>query len=829
MVNNKNESLENHIALDLLRFNIWWNWIKWYDKEKKEIYGDPDKGIETSDDFYTFIKDYYDEVFSDTLGRDNRLFLYQNALDISRYLQKYLLWDFSSIEAITLSINKWFLRYQDKSWIPHIIDIRPISSYEEFLDREGARISEARDDLKEELETESYLWGALLIGYVVWARAWVHVVDRVLLRTQSGNYETIRFKNEGIDFSKDTVPKKILRALGNRGFRFDPINWAFEFLDRKVLEASYYTRGIKIFKNTTYAEYMKDENNPRMTEQEFERKKTGLMTQIEKLEYGYERYLQEARSETRSSWKELVTDGSKRIWKEVMSKEAYFIKHDIVGKFGKWGFGWAVQHTLFLPVFFESIHHNHQDLTAYLKALSEYELFMQWAKYGANIARRLPGNSQLEWVYSLVGWLLGWWGAVITGEWAAWPLALDKKAWQSIGNWREDFWYKMWAGEGNFFWVDTIGMGTAHDAIDRAEVNDNPVVDFFTDSKMDTDTSVDKYMSSSIGRNVNFWNEKVDTYKLSMKRELRQLIKDYREDTGVFMNPEWMEFDDRYIYLASFGNLTSYNGEIPKEEKDRIFRKELRKMLDYYGSIRASELPKDEDRRWRRWRNRGNRSYYSDWEKQKDTQWIDGELYRWYFGMVKKNIFDLFDAYIENGNLEEVISSNKAWTSTDFLLENYLSYMYIDEDFLLEQRSLQKVKLEEIILGTINGTPSLYPEVAKLPSEKRAFVKTIFGRIMAKAPLWEEQYFMDKIDETYPWPAQMARSLAISQKTWEQKSEREKFEELLDVEGKEWRNEFVQFLNYMVEYKRANELLNNLESGSWYWVKWNIPDFVGDL
>lgn len=466
-------------------------------------------------------------------------------------------------------------------------------------------------------------------------------------------------------------------------------------------------------------------------------------------------------------------------WEKVLSKKEFELRKEKISNelnkneikfsnykkfqelFWKYWFGPVIQHALFLPIFFKTYHSQTSDLASLWKSLSEWWLFEAWANGWLALSKLIPVKNPLLIAGLAISFSLIWgaWSIILWEE--IWKkIELDKKFWKVFPE-REDYWEKEWLWKWKSFLAHFATLWPVNWLVDKFwtdfKIPWTPIS--FIETSVNIDTDIKWYMSSDVWRDKEFWNKRVWEYPNKLTDDIIWLYEDYKKNN----------------YYPS--KIDSYE-RIKKTPEQKL--DELKKSLSSKLNI------------WT-WRN----------EKIKEAiyYWIIWLIESWKFNINKKTIW-------------EIVSNNISYLKID---ENYIGKKERDlflQDFLIKTFLWENNDIK----GNLNYQKRAFEAENKNPlkwlkKEEIDFCRKIYQRIVNhEKMIWPDIFLWDM-----PFNHSLTKNQYIKPWLWLMEKWKEKlmFEKLIEDDN------FLLFLNTMVEYKRDKDFLTNIKK-TWYAVEWNL-------
>jgi hypothetical protein len=390
-------------------------------------------------------------------------------------LGKNLISDFSQLQTFTLD-GKGILEVVFVDGKKRTLDLKPegkvlISQ----IAMERMRATSAREVFKEEINSESYLWGNIIAVFETVAKS--SIAPLALWYAAALSAGTLYHTAQGIRRTTNVIDairnpqtsytrvsyKEEAQALIKKIWYKTP-DWKLESVDVSDISKEPATRWehskriIKLLaqKWIVMSDGWRFDKLPRVMTRKF-------------------LYAIDAITDPQQIGRNTPEELTK--WKEAIKKEVtdFSLKHDrlnfrdfmkdfdvyfknafnSVGKLWKLWFK-VMEKSVFWAVFFREYGKNMQD--AGMLAASLWEVWLFTA--GASVGGILP------WMLRLPGALVWWWLAVAGGHYFAWEIWLDKEYWK-IHPEREDAEYKLTGQDGNNGFGTILSMNAVHEILDR--------------------------------------------------------------------------------------------------------------------------------------------------------------------------------------------------------------------------------------------------------------------------------------------------------------------------------------------------------------------------
>jgi hypothetical protein len=500
---------------------------------------------------------------------------------VVEYIEKYYCKDFSELQDFIIYPQQYLIQLvfaHGNVSIPFHPNAESIIIND--LSRRGElknRIKTGEEKLKEDIDTESYMDGNLIvvyktaqkiaengilpalalwwaIGTVQWwvstARRWARsMVGQELIRAgrsaadpwielgrriDSIHYRDLNGKMQKVDVSdiwqlnieKWKAPSHLFSLLEQKGIVMDPSTGRFSPVAHLTMR--------DVVRNFEYMQA------PQWVHPDDWKK---FQSDIRMIEREYRQWVNTGKiSPTITALKDFLDNRFTRGWLQT----------------AKW-MKWKMIHVILWPVFFKTYHANMQDRGARNASLAEGWAFAVWAKIGSKV----PLPPAFKPIATLV-----WWGiAVMGGEHLAEKFELDKKYW-AFDPEREDYDYKENKKDGNSKLSNALGWGFLYRQLDRGKSdiaitpkdgmdlrfgyntptmknwrlsfdrNDNqdtflPRIAFL-ETSISFQTNPREYMGMAMGRDVELWNTRVEEYRKWLTNAIEALHDDYKKQNGIF-------------------------------------------------------------------------------------------------------------------------------------------------------------------------------------------------------------------------------------------------------------------------------------------------------
>lgn len=468
------------------------------------------------------------------------------------------LWNRSIPGASEKDVQKWPLYLPESE---HLSEIR----------RMQARVKQdtrtAQEQVQENLESESFMWGIVQFFYestpeqvtyavtpyvAVWWLAWsavyhgsrntVRVLKSITFRGPDGKIHPIEVASHSIQWTKEWMRKNLLQILEKFDLQYDPkVRW---FYNPQIYT---FEKVQWMLKMMTYERYKKMIWENAVSENEWNRMKKNLM---------------EADITDFYKW---LTRGQR-----ITDALQTFLKNNAL-------------ELVFYPLAFEHFRRNQTDVNL-IRGISWWTA----AIAGIKIGRKAPGGA----IVKFVAWAIAWAGMMMYS---------DKKLTASVNKWEyffsKDSWEYIWHEKSRIgHAISSLWLNEAWDIInnhvlpggreDPIDINMLPRIDMLRFPKvsiLQSSISVGMnpwdWIRDSAIRDISSWNEKLPKYT-------EKLIKDILELVWAFIrkDPPFSRWDTQEKFKEKFNSLIfPGEGQYYSEAREQILGVVLAEMGSWTG------------------------------------------------------------------------------------------------------------------------------------------------------------------------------------------------------------------------------------------------------